>query len=556
MRRPAAAGLIFALFAAAILSGRASSPDKPPARNERSPLGLPARSLQPKLDAALSRFLQVRTSRGREEAAAFASVRGLAADNGSLQVVVEGRVFSRGKTAGNEIDLLAGRISARGGQIQARYRNLIQALIPINNLAVWALDPRVLRIRAPRRPVPHKSISEGVALTGAEAWAELPPFHVYPVKIGILDIGFSGYQNLLGTDLPDKVETKSFRQDKDLEAGEPHGAACAEIVHDMAPGAALFLANFDTDVEMYQAIEWFDQKGVDVVSCSVGWYNAGPGDGTGPLCDVVDEASDRGLVWAASAGNNADSHWDGEFTDRDNDGIHEFAPGDEILSFNVRGGETIGVFLNWKDWGTWTGWDFTGTDQDYDLVLWRWTGLDWIAVDRASAVQNGGDWPAEDIWGYSFPQDATFGVSIVRARADRPMRLEVFTYGNSNTIEHNVPSRSLTSPADAARAWTAGASDAVGDFYHYYSSQGPAWDGRIKPDFAAPSGVSTTTYGYRDFYGTSASAPHLAGALGLLIGGADFTLDQVRTILESRAADLGDPGPDNLFGWGRINLKK
>jgi hypothetical protein len=542
VKRSAIAALALVLGAAGLLSGPAEAPSGPPARNDLAPADLPARTGYPNLDSTLSRLIEIQPPGGEE---------------GAVQVVVEGRVFGRGRSsAENEIGFLAEALSGRGGQIQARYRNLIQVLLPANDVAVWALDPRVARIRSPRKPALHKSMSEGVALTGADAWAGLPSFHAYPVKIGILDLGFLGYRDLLGTDLPASVETRSFRQDQDLEAGEPHGAACAEIVHDMAPGAELFLANFDTDVEQYQAIEWFDQNGVDVISYSVGWYNAGAGDGTGPLCDAVDYAADRGMAWVTSAGNSADSHWDGDFTDRDSDGIHEFTEGDEILSFNVRAGETVGVFLNWKDWGTWTGWDYTGTDQDYDLILWRWTGSSWAYVDRASAVQDGGDWPTEELYDHSFAQEATWGVSIVRSRADGPMRLELFTFGNYDTIEHNVPSRSLTTPADAANAWTAGASDAVGDFTHYYSSQGPTWGGRIKPDFSAPSGVSTTSYGYREFYGTSAAAPHLAGALGLLLGGADFERDQIRAILESRAVDLGDPGPDNMFGAGRLNLKR
>jgi subtilisin family serine protease len=107
-----------------------------------------------------------------------------------------------------------------------------------------------------------------------------------------------------------------------------------------------------------------------------------------------------------------------------------------------------------------------------------------------------------------------------------------------------------------------GAVDAVGDFYHFYSSQGPTMDGRIKPDISAPSLVSTsvTTYGSRDagdgFAGTSAACPHVAGAIALLKGKTPFTLDEILAILYSRAIDMGDPGKDNKFGWGRLNLRR
>lgn len=557
MKRPFFAVLAAALGTAVFLSGRSEPLVRPPARNDVSAASLPVRVGIPKLDSTLNRVCDLR-NRGEVDAAeAYAAGRGLAAADGDVQVVIEGRIFSRDRNAAEiESRLLAEVLSARGGKVQARFRNLIQVVLPAKDLAAWVVDPRVARIRAPRRPVLHKSVSEGVAATGANAWADLPSFHAYPAKIAVLDVGFQGYQDLLGTDLPDTVESKSFRQDQDLEADEPHGAACAEIVYDMDPGAQLFLANFDTDVEQYQAVQWLAGEGVDVVSYSIGWYNAGAGDGTGPLCEIVDYANEQGIDWVCSAGNSGDSHWDGEFTDADADGVHEFAPGDEILSFPVPEGETVGVFLNWKDWGTWTTYNYTGTDQDYDLILWRWNGSAWELIDAATAEQSSGDWPVEELYGYTADRDSVWGISIVRKRADRPMRLELFTIGNYEPIEHVVPSRSLTTPADATNAWTAGASDALTDAFHPYSSQGPTWGGRIKPDFSAPSGVTTTTYGYREFYGTSAAAPHLAGALGLLGGGTNYKSRQIRKILEARAIDLGDPGPDNLFGVGRLNLKK
>jgi len=42
--------------------------------------------------------------------------------------------------------------------------------------------------------------------------------------------------------------------------------------------------------------------------------------------------------------------------------------------------------------------------------------------------------------------------------------------------------------------------------------------------------------------------------MALVFGKTPFTLDQVRTILEKRAADLGPAGQDNQFGIGRLKL--
>ncbi|MDD5402848.1 MAG: S8 family serine peptidase, partial [Dehalococcoidales bacterium] len=88
-----------------------------------------------------------------------------------------------------------------------------------------------------------------------------------------------------------------------------------------------------------------------------------------------------------------------------------------------------------------------------------------------------------------------------------------------------------------------------------FSSQGPNANGVIKPDIVAPDGVSTTTYGTGAFYGTSAAAPHAAGAAALVKElYPAYTHTQLKTYLESHAVDSGTSGKDNIFGSGRLRL--
>jgi subtilisin family serine protease len=55
--------------------------------------------------------------------------------------------------------------------------------------------------------------------------------------------------------------------------------------------------------------------------------------------------------------------------------------------------------------------------------------------------------------------------------------------------------------------------------------------------------------------GTSMAAPHVAGIAALVIeaNGKSLKPDQVRTILERSADDLGKPGNDDYYGAGRVN---
>lgn len=97
------------------------------------------------------------------------------------------------------------------------------------------------------------------------------------------------------------------------------------------------------------------------------------------------------------------------------------------------------------------------------------------------------------------------------------------------------------------------------------SSRGPSahfW--RTYPRVVAPGvRIRTTdrTFGglfpnsYATVAGTSFSAPHVAGAMALLLSAyPDLTVDQMQTALEYTAKDLGAPGRDNDSGYGAIDV--
>lgn len=98
------------------------------------------------------------------------------------------------------------------------------------------------------------------------------------------------------------------------------------------------------------------------------------------------------------------------------------------------------------------------------------------------------------------------------------------------------------------------------------SSRGPARDGRIKPDLCAVgSSVNSTQPGntYDNFSGTSMACPGLAGTLASLWeaykvnnAGADPYSAVMKGIALNTADDLGRPGPDFQYGWGRINARR
>jgi hypothetical protein len=530
----------------------------------------PAGFAHPKLDGGLNKIYGLYLGGGLAAARTYLARQTMIdADGDLVRVVVHAR-----REAAVSASALVTRLKADlmriGGRVETSHRELVQCLIPVAALAAAAEIPALARLRLPFKPRPLVEMSEGVRVSGADAWQKLSPYRVpEAVKVGILDLGFKGYESLKSAgELPSNVTARSFRADGLIEGPSSwddvtrvHGAACAEVVHDMAPDAKLYLVNFNTDVEHHNAVDWLvDEAQVDVISYSVGWTNAGDGRGTGPINDDVKYAAQKGVAWAGSSGNYALDHWEGTFQDTDGDGWHNFTPADEILNWSVSAYDTVSAWLSWDDFGSWDGYDYSGSNQDYDLYLYMWTGSSWRYVDKSTYAQTGlrGEWPTEDLGSWYGYSTTNWGVAIKKKSATRDCTFDLFTTGNAGAIEYNVPAGSLCSPADAAECVTVGATDWEDDAYHTYSSRGPTNDGRIKPDFAAPSRVSTKSYndlGYW-FSGTSAAAPHLAGAFALLKGMLPYSLPQVGTLLQVRAVDLGPAGTDNQFGVGRISLKK
>ncbi len=95
------------------------------------------------------------------------------------------------------------------------------------------------------------------------------------------------------------------------------------------------------------------------------------------------------------------------------------------------------------------------------------------------------------------------------------------------------------------------------------SSHGPTEDGRTKPDLCGQGQGNLTTdanNGYRLAGGTSAAAPAVAGTAALLYqayreqnSGNNPTSDLIKAILLNTAEDIGRPGPDFEYGWGRVH---
>ena len=522
-----AAGTLWLIWmAAAVMPSQGAGPDRP---------------RHPRLESALRDLVVTHDTGDLSATAEFAAQHGVTLVEGLVRVVVVG------EGEADQTDV-AGQIAALGGQVEATNGPWTQARLPVEALPALAEAPGVRFVRRPWLPLPVTT-SEGVAVTGADEWQGVG-LNGQGVKVGVLDLGFLGYTNRIAEgELPSEVTTKSFAgsgSESDLW-GHPatqHGTACAEVVHDMAPGAQLYLVNFGTEVEWADAVDWLLAQDVDAISFSVGWPVGGPGDGTGTLAEKVSDVRNAGVLWVNAAGNSARRHWMGEFNDPEDNWWHNFSGTDETNEVIVTAGLPIIVGLRWDDpWG--------GSSNDYDLFLYRSNETSPVAISED--WQTGDGDPVEFIY-YAPPASDVYRVAILKQPDALPRTLELFSYNHD--FYYQTTASSLAIPADSPGSLTVGATYWQNDVLEYFSSQGPTRDGRIKPDLAAPDGVSVRSEWYASgFYGTSASAPHVAGGAALVLQAfPSFSPTQIQSWLEDRAVDLGTAGKDNTYGAGRLNL--
>ncbi|MCX6021782.1 MAG: S8 family serine peptidase, partial [Chloroflexi bacterium] len=438
---------------------------------------------------------------------------------------------------------LADLVRSQSGETQGADEELLQAIVPLRNLAALAANPDVRYVRLPLQPLAQEILSEGRASLGPEPWDQLG-IRGRGAKVGIVDLGFAGADTLVARELPGYVTARSFRDDQDLSgAGNDHGTAVAEIVHDMAPDAQLYLVRIGNEVDLGNAVDYLISQGVRVANHSVGWFQTGGGDGTGTVADIIGRARDAGILWVNSGGNYAQRYWEGPWSDGNSNNWLDFASADETDDFTLGPNGCITAYLSWNNWPV--------TNQDYDLYLF---GAGNLSVPLAASVgdQTGSQSPTETL-DFCSTTGGSYTLAIRRFSASPPTKFRLFTLGV--TPQYRTTSGSLASPADSPKAFAVGAMAYNAETLESFSSQGPTQDGRIKPDITGPDGVSTATYGTGGFFGTSAAAPHVAGAAALVAGRFPArTAANLQANLTGAAQDYGSQGGDNLYGAGMLRM--
>ena len=193
----------------------------------------------------------------------------------------------------------------------------------------------------------------------------------------------------------------------------------------------------------------------------------------------------------------------------------------------------------------------THVEEDNYAAALEW--MDSIGVDITSSSLGYSEFD-DSVFSYNY-KDMDGKTTIVTKAAEMAFDRGLVVITSAGN-EGNTSWKYITAPGDGFNTLTIGAVSST-NIVTSFSSEGPTFDGRIKPEIVAMgSGVINARAGTIDGYGsgggTSYSAPIAAGIAGLLLSAhPHLTNTQVRKIM----IDSGDnfENPDNERGYGLIS---
>lgn len=352
------------------------------------------------------------------------------------------------------------------------------------------------------------------------------------------------------------------------------GRAMLQIIHDLAPGAALqFHTALGGQASFAQAIRNLADAGSDIIVDDI-LYLREPMFQDGVIAQAVDDVKlNDGVAYFSAAGNLADQSYESTFrlegTAHDFDGSSSV---DTLQSITIPGDGTATFILQWDDPFASAG--GAGAHTDLDIYAIDVAG---DSVATSSVDPNIGN-DAVEIIDVENPTASSkeYQLRIVLSEGPAPGQVKyVYNPGNINISDDygDASKPTLYGHANAKGAEAVAASSygstktprsytALGGVPIIFDTEGNRQQddtSRQKPGVTAPDCVSNTFFGSSNtFCGTSAAAPHAAAVAALMMENRpDLTVDELFGELRSTASDVtaggATAGVDKLTGAGFID---
>ncbi len=391
------------------------------------------------------------------------------------------------------------------------------------------------------------------------------------IKVGVISDGIQGYDDpdRRQYELPSSISYLSGHQNV---AGS-EGLAMWEIIHDIAPGAALHFASAmiepKTPEHMAQHITSLRGDGCRVIVDDVGWLDA-PWFIDDELSNIIAyEVEQHGITYVSAAGNHATQMWGGMF-DEFNDGWHLFdeqggvAYTDNYI-YNIPASKTVHIMLQWAD-------NWEDANDNYNLYLIS-PSDDTIGSGGRLAQAPGANLHPQEIVEFTNDNNypwVRFRIRRVSGLNDRELKVLAFAPSQDYELEISIPStenhifgHSAAIGCISVAAYPAENQNVLEPYSsrgptNVYDSAGQTHEQRQTPVITATDNVQTSVPGFIPFAGTSAAAPHIAGIAALYFSkypnDAPWTFQEMLTKSASTLGSIGQGGIYNdQSGFGKAN---
>lgn len=436
------------------------------------------------------------------------------------------------------------------------------AWVPLESLESLVSLPEIRSIQTILPPFVRQrsTVSEGDFILKSSSLRESYGVNGTGIKIGIISDGVDSLQDAQATgDISYNVHILSNK------IGGSEGTSMLEVVQDIVPGAELYFHDCGSSrLEFNRAVDVLVNEGCTVICDDIGWLSEPffeDGIVAGHVKEVIKE---HDLLYVSSAGNSGDSHYQGLFYDNGS-GWHDFSSGQgevKNLQLEIHPSGEVWVFLQWND-----KWEQSG--NNYDLYLKNRETSE--TIESSEVYQDGDNLPLEYIM-YTNKGNTTLEASIeVKKVSGEPKELELYIYywpGVTVDPENIIAEDSIFGHPALPEVVTVDAVETGGSGEYEiepFSSIGPATisypfpEIRPKADISGLDGVSVTgTNGtLEQFYGTSASSPHIA-AIAALVWSAfpEKSAMDIKRLLYTSSTDLGESGYDTIFGYGLADASR
>jgi subtilisin family serine protease len=478
---------------------------------------------------------------------------------------------------------LAAQLSALDAEETAVAGRVVSARLPVSSITGLA-GLSGLRFARPALAMANAGLttSQGCRALGSDVAQAL--YHVTGagVRVGILSDSFDAKgqmaAGILSGDLPADILILA-----DVTGTTDEGRAMGEIVHDVAPGAALaFHTAWQGEAGFANGIRALRDAGCRVIVDDV-IYLEEPMFADGIIAQAVDEVAADGVAYFSSAGNASRHSYEAPFRNGGS-GYHDFDPGagvNTILNINLLLGTTFFVF-QWPDRYASTAPGNAGAQTDLDIELVYRDGRSMGGM--GSFNLNLGSDPTEVFGVTTSGWLLEAGLRIRLKSGNPPPLVKLLWYAERGLgqEQYHTYSSTLYAHMNARGAMAVGAArycntPAFGQsppLIEYFSSAGgtpifytpegsPMYELRERPSFVAPQGGNNTFFGgsdycnvvdaYPNFYGTSAAAPHAAGVAALMLEARPKTTpERTREVLQATAIEMEEAGFDFTSGYGLI----